>query len=450
MNNELPSERTRPQPRSLDECFADKPHMHQHLLELSGLIDRLVAQGCTAHEAEAKAIEQIRKLGNGIITQWAEKSEAAALAKARADDPELRAYRKKLLTWHTTYGPVSVLEQRLRRGRRGAQVRPFCGQARISARAYSLPVQRALTDFGADHSFVEAAKKMREHYGVELPASSVRERTLAHAKGSGAVQHAAPKRAVPTLVTEMDGTMLPIVTTQTGPGLDGRKGKELSWREARLCLARPLDAVDAVYGATFGTVQLAGLLWRQVAEGAGLGVQTRVHGLGDGALWIVNSFQEQFGTGLDSRATYTVDFHHVSDYLAAAAKVAAPQRNQDWLHQQQERLRQSKVSEVLRALEPHLEPEPKEKEKDAEEAPVRSAHGYIDARQPYMDYAGALATGLPIGSGEVEGGHRHVLQKRLKIAGAWWLEANAERMLQLRTVRANGDWDKYWTQLAQN
>lgn len=328
-------------------------------------------------------------------------------------------------------------------------MRPFCEQAKISARAYSLPVQRALTDFGADHSFGEAAKKMREHYGVELPPSSVRERTLAHAKASGGVEHQAPKRPVQTLVTEMDGTMLPIVTTKTGPGLDGRKGKELSWREARLCLARPWDAVDGIYGATFGTVQIASLLWRQVAEGAGLGLQTRVHGLGDGATWIVNSFQEQFGTGPDSRATYTVDFHHVSDYLAAAAKIVAPERNKDWLHQQQELLRQSKVSEVLRVLEPHLEPEQPE-QKEQQEAPVRSAHGYIDERQQYMDYAGALAAGLPIGSGEVEGGHRHVLQKRLKIPGAWWLEGNAERMLQLRTVRANGDWDKYWTELVKN
>ena len=341
-----------------------------------------------------------------------------------------------------------MLEQRLRCGRRGAQVRPFCQQARISNRDYSLPLQRALTDFGADHSFVEASKKVLEHYGVELPASSIRLKTLAHAKASGAVEHQAPKRPVQTLVTEMDGTMLPIVTTKTGPELDGRKGKELFWREARLCLARPLDAVDGVYGATFGTVQIAGLLWRQVAEGAGLGAQTRVHGLGDGATWIVNSFQDQFGSGPDSRASYTIDFHHVSDYLAAAAKVVAPDQNKDWLHQQQELLRQNKVGQVLLALEPHLEPEQPD-QKD-EEAPARSAHGYIDERQQHMDYAGALAAGLPIGSGEVEGGHRHVLQKRLKIPGAWWLERNAERMLQLRTVRANGDWDKYWAELAKN
>ena len=233
-------------------------------------------------------------------------------------------------------------------------------------------------------------------------------------------------------------------TTKTGPGLDGRKGKELSWREARLCLARPLEAVDAVYGATFGTVQMAGLLWHQVAEGAGLGAQTRVHGLGDGATWIVHTFQEQFGAGKDSRATYTVDFHHVSDYLAAAAPILAPGRNKDWLHQQQQLLLESKVGEVLKSLEPHLEPT------QQEAAPVQSAYRYMDERQQYMDYARARAAGLPIGSGEVEGGHRHVLQKRLKISGAWWLEANAQQMLQLRTVRANGDWDKYWAEIAKN
>ena len=291
---------------------------------------------------------------------------------------------------------------------------------------------------------MEASKKVREHYGVQLPSSSIRLQTLAHAQASGAVVHQAPHRPVRTLVTELDGTMLPMVQTKTGPGLDGRKGKELFWREARLCLARPLDAVEAVYGATFGTVAIAGLLWRQVAEMAGLGQSTGVHGLGDGATWIINTFHEQFGTGRDSRATYTVDFHHVSDYLAAAAQVVAPQRNKDWFHQQQQLLKENQVSQVLNALEPHREPE------QQQEAPVRTAHGYISQRQQYMDYAAALAAGLPIGSGEVEGSHRHVLQKRLKIAGAWWLEPNAERMLQLRTVRANGDWDKYWTQIANN
>jgi hypothetical protein len=94
MKSELPSDQTK-HSRSLDECFADKPHLRQRLLEISEMIDVLVAQGCTAHEAEARAIEQVRRLGNGILTEWAQKSEAAAVAKARANDPKLRPYRKK-------------------------------------------------------------------------------------------------------------------------------------------------------------------------------------------------------------------------------------------------------------------------------------------------------------------------------------------------------------------
>jgi hypothetical protein len=59
------------------------------------MIDTLVDQGCTAHEAEAKAIEQIRLLGNGILAEWADKAESAAVAQARARDPKLQPYRKK-------------------------------------------------------------------------------------------------------------------------------------------------------------------------------------------------------------------------------------------------------------------------------------------------------------------------------------------------------------------
>ena len=94
MNSELPS-KSGNQARSLDERYADKPHMRQRLLEIADMIDVLVAQGCTAHEAEVRAIEEIRKLGNGILTEWAEKSQAAAVAQARAQDSKLQPYRKK-------------------------------------------------------------------------------------------------------------------------------------------------------------------------------------------------------------------------------------------------------------------------------------------------------------------------------------------------------------------
>ncbi len=79
----------------------------------------------------------------------------------------------------------------------------------------------------------------------------------------------------------------------------------------------------------------------------------------------------------------------------------------------------------------------------------RSAYQCILERQDHLNDPGARAERLPIGSGEIESGHRHALQQRRKLAGGWWAERNMESMLQWRTVRANGWWDIYWAN-AQN
>jgi hypothetical protein len=65
-----------------------------------------------------------------------------------------------------------------------------------------------------------------------------------------------------------------------------------------------------------------------------------------------------------------------------------------------------------------------------------------------LNYQDALNKNLPIGSGEIESAHRYVVQKRLKLAGAWWEIQNAEHMLALRINRANRKWDGYWSALA--
>ena len=52
-----------------------------------------------------------------------------------------------------------------------------------------------------------------------------------------------------------------------------------------------------------------------------------------------------------------------------------------------------------------------------------------------------------IGSGMTEGGHRHVLHPKLKVAGAWNPD-KAHDIAQLRFFRANGEWEKLWTSKA--
>ncbi len=54
-----------------------------------------------------------------------------------------------------------------------------------------------------------------------------------------------------------------------------------------------------------------------------------------------------------------------------------------------------------------------------------------------------------MGSGEIKSTHRYVIQKRLKLSGAWWKAANVEPMLALHVVRANDNWDEYWGKSAE-
>ena len=324
-------------------------------------------------------------------------------------------------------------EAQWRLGRRGPLLRPFCDRAGVRPRGRSRRLQRALVDFGAEASFARAAARVQEHYGLDVSAEAVRQHTLMHGAQISALTVTPPKRVTPTLITQLDGSMIPIVVPPA-TGKDRRRGKQLLWREARLCLARPHDSATPCYGATLGSVSVAGELWRDIARAAGLGERTHVHGVGDGAEWILAQFQEQFGRQGD----YLVDFYHVSEYLAAAAAVLRPKQPKAWLHRQQGRLLENKATAVLRALAAHMEPE------DTPEAPVRTAHRYLAQRRAHLDYAGAHAQGLNIGSGEIESGHRHVIQ-RLKLAGSWGREPNAEKLLALRVARANHLWHRYWT-----
>jgi hypothetical protein len=336
--------------------------------------------------------------------------------------------------WFTTFGPVAVVEQLLRLGRRGAELRPFCQSAGVCSRGCSRPLQRVLADFGAEASFGRAAQRVREHYRIEVPASAVRKQTLAHGRKVSGLVRRHQGRAPLKLITEMDGSMVPVVQPGTGP--DGRKGKTLLWREARLCLARGVDQAQAVYGATMGTADIAAGVWQQTAQQAGLHAGAFVHGVGDGAPWIVDKFRENFG----QQGRYLIDFYHVSEYLAAAAPtVVAKGKEQQWRRRQQGRLFNNQSDKVLRSMEPHQEAE------TVAEAPVRDACRYLKERQNNLDYVAARHHKLPIGSGEIESGHRHVIQQRLKLSGAWWKETNLEPMLQLRVARANSLWEAYWS-----
>ena len=326
----------------------------------------------------------------------------------------------------------------------GSQVRPFLRSAQVRARSCSLPLQRALTDFGADHGFGQVPNKLREHYGITLAVSTVRRITEGHGEQMREQQARRPVRG-PALgcrqqVGEIDGSMVPIVTIST-EAEDKRKHKILQWQEARLVLVHSQGSVTPKFAATFGgSVEESGDALLSCAVAAGFGTTTQVHGVGDGAVWIAEQFAATFGP----QASYLVDFYQVCDYLAAAAKTCAPDAPQAWMDTQKERLKNNDGPGVLNQLTNYVEAG----EGANDQAPVRACLRYLSNRPHHLDYKGALAKGLPIGSGEIESAHRYVIQHRLKLPGAWWKADNVESMLALRVVRANEDWEKYWGNLA--
>lgn len=407
----------------------------QSILELAHATDGPLK---SADEVEELLIQELRQLGRSTMNQWARQAEVRVGDELKSQDATVRRRKKKTLTWWCVFGVVAVVD-RIWRSQSQSYIRPLPGRLGVTPRGRSRRLERVLTDFGCEHSFARAAGSVLEHYGFEIGVSAVRSTTLAHAQRARAKleeQYAQPFRLLPAVaqahvIAEADGTM--ICTVEAGP----RKGKRpRQWQEMRLVAAQAKDSSTTIYGATFGSVEETGRRWGHVTRQAGWGLNSRIHTVGDGAEWIQLQSREVFG----DQATFLCDFFHVSEYLAAAAPLCRPNQPDQWRHTQQNRLKRGAAPLVSVALAEHVEPEATLNE----DAPVRQGHRYLSNRLDSLDYPGALALGLPIGSGMIESGHRHVLQARLKKAGTAWLPEHADQIAHLRVLRANNQWSSIW------
>jgi len=74
--------------KTLDERFARRPRTYRRLQEIADQMDTAIANGATADEAEAMAIEQIQKLGAEMLTDWAQAKQEQALEQAQTEHPQ--------------------------------------------------------------------------------------------------------------------------------------------------------------------------------------------------------------------------------------------------------------------------------------------------------------------------------------------------------------------------
>jgi hypothetical protein len=81
----------------------------------------------------------------------------------------------------------------------GHLIRPFSEYCEVRCREYSLPLQRRITDFGADVPFGKVPDRIREHYGITVPSASVRKITEKHA------ERVKNKESLLSVIPEADG-----------------------------------------------------------------------------------------------------------------------------------------------------------------------------------------------------------------------------------------------------
>lgn len=138
-----------------------------------------------------------------------------------------------------------------------------------------------------------------------------------------------------------------------------------------------------------------------------------------------------------------MDFIHVAQYVWGAALAFFPEdrAHQDrWVRTHLLEILRGKASVVAggmrrsatcRAMAP------------ADRQPVDDCADYLLNNAPYLQYHQALAEGLPIATGVVEGACRHLVNDRMNLTGARWSLQGAEAVLRLRALRSSEDFDEY-------
>jgi hypothetical protein len=292
-----------------------------------------------------------------------------------------------------------------------------------------------MTDFGAEESFQQAGNRMKEHHGVEINASSIRQITLKHARRAEnlIVEVDTKNQLSKQMILEMDGEMVPLVEYEENAP-DKRKAKKNIWAELRLGAVQNHFETEWKYAASFKSPDELGERLQAIMKRIGLNESTLVHGVGDGALWI----PEQGEKIAAHKYHHLIDLYHLCDYLADAVKAWTEETKVE-VDRLKNLFEEGEVKKALKIL--------KSKQKKAKNHEgLKACIQYIENRPGQFEYKSAKEKELPLGSGKIESSHRHVIQKRLKKPGTWWLRENAAKMADLRTIRANGCWEKLWQQ----
>ena len=163
--------------------------------------------------------------------------------------------------------------------------------------------------------------------------------------------------------------------------------------------------------------------------------------LADGSVENWNLLGEALDETSFGQVYWLIDFWHVLEKLAAAAKVvhgedAAPGVARRW------KLRLLNSNAAAGEILGELTISGKEQIRVGDARPVHEAMTYLENNAGRMKYATARSVGLPIGSGAVEATCKSLIGVRMKRPGSRWKHATGEHVIQLRALSLSDRWDQ--------
>jgi hypothetical protein len=143
--------------------------------------------------------------------------------------------------------------------------------------------------------------------------------------------------------------------------------------------------------------------------------------------------------------TIILDLIHVLEYLWKVAHCfheAGTQEAEQWVSQRLLALLQGRsAGELVKDIRRWAA----DRELDKDRMKVaNTCIRYLLNNRKLLHYDAALAAGLPIATGVIEGACRHLVADRLDTTGPGWSLRGAEAVLRLRALRSSGDFEEYW------
>jgi hypothetical protein len=318
-----------------------------------------------------------------------------------------------------------------------------------------------------NNTFEEAEDALRRN-GVPISAKRVRtisERfaaeALAHRQGrlDGALVRSPPQSdpswAGERIAIALDGGRINLRTPKRGRRRQAARGRgfHANWREPKIFTVyvldgngrRRRDACGACDGTIAGPDRLVDLLvFELISHRADLAAE--IVFLADGAPWIWNRIDEvarRAGLPTD-RVRRVLDYYHAVEHLGVIAEALphrSPRQRRRWRNRMKDRLKTTSPDTFIGELAEAIGPRPGKT--------LRREYNYMLTNRNAIDYRSFLAHHLPIGSGAVESAVRRVINLRLKGAGMFWLQKNAEGFLHLRCQTKSDNWTAFFRRALQ-